>query len=74
VKKIRELAKKLGMKMSEDANVGVVIGFIVTAIVLAIGVVKVLISKSEFISANPVPGAVSYPRNCQQLHMVHDTK
>ena len=39
MKRIRELAKKLGMKMSEDANVGVVIGFIVTAIVLAIGVV-----------------------------------
>jgi hypothetical protein len=72
VKKIRELAKKLGMVDPESANVGVVIGFIVTAIVLAIGVVKVLISKLGFISANPVPGPERNPRNCQQLDMVYD--
>ena len=60
------------MKMSEDANVGVVIGFIVTAIVLAIGVVKTLVLSKETVSTNPLSGTVGHSRNRQYKHLVHD--
>lgn len=69
--KIRALATKLGMKNPEKANVGVVIGFIVTAIVLAIGVVKTLVLSKETVSTNPLSGAVGHPRDCKYIHMVY---
>jgi hypothetical protein len=71
-KKIRELATKLGMKNPEKANVGVVIGFIVTAIVLAIGVVSELIYINTAI--NPISGAVCNTSDRQYLNLVHYTK
>lgn len=39
IRKIREKARDLGMKDYESANIGAVIGFIVMAVVMGIGVV-----------------------------------
>ena len=57
------------MENPESANVGVVIGFIVTAIVLAIGVVSELIYIN--LAINPVPGADSHPLDPEQLYLVY---
>ena len=54
----------------ESANVGVVIGFIVTAIVLAIGVV--ILYQVQFCLVEANKRTFCNTRDCKQLNLVHD--
>ena len=54
---------------NEDANIGVVIGFIVTAIVLSLGVV--ILYQVQFLSVKAGERISCNPNDCKHLGLVH---
>ena len=74
VDKLRKIARDKGMLDWETANVGAVIGFIVMAVIMGIGVVKKNLAseckKAGHISRNPLSGGNRHPDHRQQLRVV----
>ena len=73
VTRLREIARDKGMKDVESANVGAVIGFIVMAVIMGIGVVKKNLAseckKAGHISRNPLSGGNRHADHRQQFRV-----